>query len=116
MVNCGSEGGNGPSHRDEVAVAEEPNQPEERVRLQMDVAASKDREIREIMDLIEARTKAELLNNALALFQWAVAEKAKGRSIASVDEEAGSVRELLMPSLETVRRKYESKGGDGSSG
>lgn len=49
-------------------------------------------------------SKAELINNALTLFQWAVRESAKGRVIAAIDEDAKRYREIYMPSLAEAQK------------
>jgi len=48
-------------------------------------------------------TRKDLFNNALTLFQWAVKAKRAGRIVASLDEETGAAKEILMPALENVR-------------
>ena len=45
------------------------------------------------------RTKKDLLNNALTLFAWAIREKKAGRTIASVDEQNKTFKEVVMPGL-----------------
>jgi hypothetical protein len=47
-------------------------------------------------------TRKDLFNNALTLFQWAIKAKRAGRMVASVDEQSGTAKELVMPSLEHV--------------
>lgn len=54
------------------------------------------------MEKINLRTRKDLFNNALTLLEWAVKEKSAGRTIASIDDESKSVKELLMPILEGV--------------
>lgn len=49
-------------------------------------------------------TDAEVLNNALAIFDWAVKERKRGRSIASVDEINMKFKELWTPALEYVKK------------
>ena len=48
------------------------------------------------------KTKKELFNNALAIFEWALNEKKNGRSIASIDKDNEVIRELLMPTLSRI--------------
>ncbi len=48
------------------------------------------------------RTRKELFNNALTLFEWAVKQKKAGRVIAAIDQSQDIVKELVMPSLENA--------------
>ena len=56
-----------------------------------------------IMSKAGIKTKAELLNNALSLFEWAVDNRAAGRIIVSIVGD--SARELQMPVLEEAARR-----------
>jgi hypothetical protein len=53
----------------------------------------------------EIRTYAELFNNALTLFEWAVNQVKEGRIIAALDESTMKYKELAMPPLEIVAKK-----------
>lgn len=73
------------------------------VRIQLDLPDEQVRELEQLMADTGISTKKDLFNNALTLFQWAVAEKRAGRSIASVDEAEKKYKELIMPPLERAR-------------
>ncbi|MBW1853076.1 MAG: hypothetical protein JRJ00_00075 [Deltaproteobacteria bacterium] len=49
------------------------------------------------------KTIQELIENSLALFAWAIKEKAKGHIIGSVDEKGNCYKEIILPSLERVK-------------
>ena len=69
------------------------------VRIQIDLAETRVRELEELMRVCDIATKKELFNNALTLLEWAVREVRKGNSIASVNEEEERYRHLEMPVL-----------------
>ena len=56
------------------------------VRVQIDLAEARVRELEELMKVCGVSTKKELFNNALTLLEWAVREVRKGNSIASVND------------------------------
>jgi metal-responsive CopG/Arc/MetJ family transcriptional regulator len=72
------------------------------VRIQLDLPEEQVKELDELMRETNITTRKDLFNNALTLFQWAVKAKRAGRIIASVDEERGISKELVMPALENV--------------
>jgi hypothetical protein len=72
-------------------------------RLQIDIAEQKLKAIEHLMEVCGFSTKKDLFNNALTLFQWAVDEKKKGNTIASISESSKNYRELQMPALNDVK-------------
>ena len=70
------------------------------VRIQLDMPDDRVKELDALMTETGVATRKELFNNALTLFEWAVREKKLGNVIASVDEGAKKMKELVMPSLE----------------
>ncbi len=74
-------------------------------RIQFELSREKNEELEALMIRTGIRTKKDLINNALTIFEWAVNERARGRIIASVDEEEKKYKEILMPVLEHVARK-----------
>jgi metal-responsive CopG/Arc/MetJ family transcriptional regulator len=72
------------------------------VRIQLDLPEEQVKELDELMRETKVSTRKDLFNNALTLFQWAVRAKRSGRIIASLDEEHGTAKELVMPALENV--------------
>ena len=66
------------------------------------------RELDRLQDLCDIRTKRDLVNNALTLFQWVVEELQQGRTIASLSEAKGDpMKELLMPFFAEVAAKRQ---------
>jgi hypothetical protein len=75
------------------------------VRIQFELPEEKVRELESLMGDAQITTKKDLFNNALTLFEWAIQEYKKGRTIASVDEHNKKYKELVMPALAAVRPK-----------
>ena len=73
---------------------------DKKVRIQFDLSEEGAEELNRLMDVTGVATRKDLMNNALTLFKWAVTESRAGRSIAAVDEEKQSYRELTMPALQ----------------
>jgi len=71
------------------------------VRIQLDLPEDQVAELDKLMEETRLTTRKDLFNNALTLFAWAVKAKKAGRVIASVDENQ-HIRELVMPSLESI--------------
>jgi len=74
------------------------------MRINIELPEARVDELKLLMRKIEVDTYKDLLNNALTLLEWTVAEVAAGRSIASVDEAANKYRELAMPIFENARK------------
>jgi hypothetical protein len=72
------------------------------MRLQLDLSEAKVRDLDRIMEECNISTRKELFNNALTLLEWAVGERKRGNTIASVNEERKTFRELQMPILNNV--------------
>jgi len=79
------------------------------VRIQLDIPDDRVKELDALMEDTGVATRKELFNNALALFDWAVRERALGHIIASVNEDEKKMKELMMPSLETAAAKRAAK-------
>ena len=79
------------------------------VRIQLDLPEEQVKELDELMRETNITTRKDLFNNALTLFQWAVKAKRAGRMIASIDEEKGTSKELVMPALENVAAPITTK-------
>ncbi|MGO9261052.1 MAG: hypothetical protein ACLQU1_32800 [Bryobacteraceae bacterium] len=73
------------------------------IRIQLDLPAEQVAELDRLMEETGIRTRKDLFNNALTLFEWAVKAKRAGNTIASIDEGGGRLKELLMPTLENVK-------------
>lgn len=73
-------------------------------RMQLQVSDSRFDELQELMRECGIEQQKDLFNNALALFEWAVNERRKGRIVASVDEENKRYKEISMVALEHAAR------------
>ncbi len=80
------------------------------VRIQLDLPDEQVKEVDRLMKKTGLTTRKDLFNNALTLFQWAVKAKEVERIIASMDEQGGTAKELVMPALENVRVPTASRG------
>ena len=67
------------------------------VRIQFDVTEDQWEEMKSLMERCGMETRKELFNNAYALLDWAVRERASGNVIASVNDKASKIKELEMP-------------------
>jgi hypothetical protein len=90
-------------------------------RIQLDMPAERVAEAEALMAKAGLRTRKELFDNALTLFEWAVRQRELGSVLAAVDERTGNYREVLMPALAAVKSpdKYgnnekASEVGDGA--
>jgi hypothetical protein len=81
-----------------------PNPTSDKLRLQIDLSPAQIHELERLMALCEVPTKKDLFNTALTLFKWATDEVARGRVIASLDEETQKYKELSMPALVAASR------------
>lgn len=72
------------------------------VKFQADLASADDTVLNTLMTVLEVRSKADFLSKALALMNWAVKEKRRGRRIVTIDEQGEVIRELVTPELERV--------------
>jgi hypothetical protein len=79
------------------------------VRLQVEITQEQMDRLEHLQELAGLRTKKELIDNALTLFQWALKEKALGRAIISVDEKEETYKELEMPCLEHATHSPASR-------
>ena len=78
------------------------------IRIQLDLPDEQVAELDKLMEETGIRTRKDLFNNALTLFEWAVKAKRAGNIIASIKEGEGRFKELLMPALENVRRSTDA--------
>ncbi|HSF80008.1 MAG TPA: DUF4332 domain-containing protein [Anaerolineales bacterium] len=68
-------------------------------RLQFEVSDERIQELDSLQKRTGIKTRIQLFNSALSLFEWAVRQRESGRIIASMDEEKGIYKELEMPGL-----------------
>lgn len=66
-------------------------------RLQFDFPDERVKELDALVERTGLKTRAQLINSALTLFEWAVREREAGRIIASVDEITEKYKEVEMP-------------------
>lgn len=60
--------------------------------------------IEELKLLTGLKTNKDLFNNAITLFDWAVAQVIRGRTLVSLDEQKADPQYLVMPSLQHAGR------------
>ncbi len=86
-------------------------------KIQLDIPEDKLIELKALMEEVGLASYGEVFNNALAIFAWAVRQKEQGRSIASLDEQMHSYKELLIPTLENVAAapKASATGQEGKA-
>lgn len=81
--------------------------PVERVRLQVEMTKERLAAIDQLTEITGMGTRKEFLDNALTLLAWAIRERQKGRTIASVSEDGQSFREVMMPCLDMELLHHE---------
>jgi hypothetical protein len=69
---------------------------------------SPDARMRELMSACGFRTREELINNAITMFEWAVQTVQQGNQVASFNEAAKSYVVVNMPALHVVAEKVSS--------
>ena len=78
-------------------------------RLTFEVSEEREKRIQELMKQTGARTRAELLNYALSLYDWAVSEASRGKAVASFDKKEKQINELEMPPFSEARRAGQTQ-------
>ena len=71
-------------------------------RFQMDLSTADMELINRLTTLAGLKTKKELLLNAVTLFKWAAQEAMYGRTVCTVSESDGKIRQLELPALSTI--------------
>src|SRR5215831_13457011 len=72
-----------------------------KAKFQADLAPSEDRTVRLLKNELQLTSNTDFLSDAVALFQWAVAERKLGRRIMS-EGASGERKVLVLPRLERV--------------
>ena len=80
------------------------------VRIQLELPDEQVAALDELMNETKLRTRKELFNNALTLFEWAVKQKRAGLTIGAIDQSQDLVKELLMPALENISSLVPTNG------
>lgn len=75
----------------------------EKMRIQVEFHKERVEDLKRIMKESQLDTYKALIDNALTLFEWSIEQIKSGRSIASVDEETGSFREVTLPAFSAVK-------------
>ena len=70
-------------------------------KFQADLAPADDRILRLLKQELQLNSNSDFMTEAIALFQWAVAERRRGHRIVSEDT-TGKKHVLLLPRLERV--------------
>ena len=71
-------------------------------RFQMDLSRSDLELIDRLATLAGMKTKKELLMNAVTLFKWAAQESLYDRSVCSISNSDGRIRQLELPAITTI--------------
>jgi hypothetical protein len=71
----------------------------------MELSEEKAVQLDALMQEVGARTRKELITNALTLLAWAIREKKMRRRIGSIDEQ-GQAREVILPILESLKVEH----------
>jgi hypothetical protein len=74
-------------------------------RVQIDLTAHKFEECKKLETDLELRTHAELFENAMSLFKWAVDQVREGREIRLYDPKTGQSGPVHFPVLENAARR-----------
>jgi hypothetical protein len=72
-------------------------------RLQFEIPEEQMQELDILLKRTGLKTRVQLFNSAISLFEWAVRQREGGRIIASMDEQKGTYKELEMPGLPAPR-------------
>lgn len=75
------------------------------MRIQLELSEDRVNELKTLMEQVGVETYKDLFNNVLSLFEWAIQEAEKGRTLASIDENAGKYRELAMPIIDRIVKR-----------
>lgn len=73
------------------------------MRFQFELTEKGTENFGDLKEIFNLRTNKQLLENALALLNWAAKHLQNGRIIASVDEKTEKYRELSMPIFDSIK-------------
>lgn len=74
------------------------------VRVQLDILESRIQELEEVRKKCGLSTRKDVFENALQLFEWAVAQAEKGAAIGAYDEKKEEFLEVVMPCMERLKK------------
>ncbi len=71
-------------------------------RYQFELSKKENKVLKDLMQKAGIKTKRDLFNNALTLFEWAIQEIENGQIIVSMDEDTREYKQLIMPVFRNV--------------
>jgi hypothetical protein len=74
-------------------------------RVQFDLLPERIFELDQLMTFCDLKTRKDLFDNAMTLFEWAVEEVRKGNQIAAYDRKNDHVETVRLPVLENAARR-----------
>jgi hypothetical protein len=77
-------------------------------RVQFDVLPERLAEMDQLMAFCDIRTRKDLFDQAMTLFDWAVHEMRNGNEIASYNRRKDNVEVVRLPVLENAARRAKS--------
>jgi hypothetical protein len=78
-------------------------------RIQFDLLTERLAELDELMSFCDLKTRKDLFENAMTLFEWAVHEVRAGKEIASYDRSEEHVEVIRLPVLDNAARRAKSR-------
>lgn len=82
------------------------------LRIQLDLPGKRVEELNRLMEKSHITTRKDFFNSALSLFAWVLSERSKGRIIASLDEQTGGYKELVMPFFAFISTEEEGSNNN----
>jgi hypothetical protein len=79
-------------------------------RIQIEVPEDRAQELEQLKSELRIATLKDLINNALAILEWAVEERRAGHSVASIDRMSDRYYELILPALMAVKPRPRAHG------
>lgn len=77
-------------------------------RIQFDVLPERLDELDRLMALCDIRTRKELFDNAMTLFEWAVEVVRNGKNVAEYNKSSDHVEIVRLPVLENAARRAKT--------
>jgi hypothetical protein len=66
-------------------------------------------EMDRLIDLSNSGTRKNYVENALAIMEWALTMSQSGLTVAAIDENKGTFRELVMPPISRMKKLREGR-------
>jgi metal-responsive CopG/Arc/MetJ family transcriptional regulator len=80
------------------------------VSIAFELPNEKLRELELLMERAGLKSRKDLINTALSLFEWVVKEQEGGKTIASLDQAKKHCKELRIPGLSITPEKRPDSG------